>query len=62
MTSTVDAEAEHPPIYQQMLDEQGNVPADVAATADRVLREAEQAVGGTGIGRGASTSAGSQEQ
>lgn len=59
MTSAVDRDSEHPPIYAEMVAEQGNVPADVAATAERVLREAEQAVAG---GRGAGIPQAPEEQ
>ncbi|NLU69394.1 hypothetical protein [Streptomyces sp. HNM0574] len=37
---------EHPPIYRDVVEELGDVPGDVAATAETVLRETEAAVFG----------------
>ncbi|GAB2826355.1 hypothetical protein ACWGJ2_11665 [Streptomyces sp. NPDC054796] len=42
--STTTAQTEHPPIYEELVDELGDVPADVRAVAERVLQEAEEAV------------------
>ncbi|UGY93389.1 hypothetical protein [Streptomyces gobiensis] len=49
--STAAAHTEHPPIYGELVDEFGDVPADVRATAERVVREAREAVAWAGRAR-----------
>ncbi|MGW8375487.1 hypothetical protein [Streptomyces sp. ODS28] len=50
---------EHPPIYSQLVDEHGDVPAETAATAATVLHEAQQAM--ASFGRRDGTSAAGPE-
>ncbi|WP_167343589.1 hypothetical protein [Streptomyces albus] len=46
MTTT----AAHPPIYQQLVNEQGDILADTRAAAEEILREAAEALDWNGPG------------
>ncbi|GEB51308.1 MULTISPECIES: hypothetical protein [Streptomyces] len=42
--NTAPTQSEHPPIYEELLEELGDVPTDVRTVAERVMQESEEAV------------------